>query len=57
VPCCLDSEGVINLGNAFIQDLGEILNSPRAQAIAEGFRNHKAAEDLCRRCPYAQKFK
>lgn len=57
VPCCLDSEGVINLGNAFTQDLGEILNSPRAQAIAEGFRNHKAAEDLCRRCPYARKFK
>ena len=57
VPCCLDSEGVINLGNAFTQDLGEILNSQRAQAIAEGFRNHKAAEDLCRRCPYAQKFK
>lgn len=57
VPCCLDSEGVINLGNVFTQNLGEILESPRAQAIAEGFRNHKAVEDLCRRCPFAQKFK
>jgi len=57
VPCCLDSEGVINLGNIFDQSLSDILNSPRAKAIAEGFRNHKAAEDLCRRCPYARKFK
>ena len=57
VPCCLDSEGVINLGNVFTQNLGEILNSPRAMAIAEGFRNHKAVEDLCRRCPFAEKFK
>ena len=57
VPCCLDSEGVIALGNVFFQSLTEILESPRAKAIAEGFRNHKAAEDLCRRCPYAQKFK
>ena len=57
VPCCLDSEGVINLGNLFTQNLGEILESPRASAIAEGFRNHKAVEDLCRRCPFAEKFK
>ena len=57
VPCCLDSEGVINLGNVFSQPLTEILESPRAKAIAEGFRNHKAVEDLCRRCPFAEKFK
>ena len=57
VPCCLDSEGVINLGNLFTQNLGEILDCPRASAIAEGFRNHKAVEELCRRCPFAEKFK
>jgi MoaA/NifB/PqqE/SkfB family radical SAM enzyme len=56
VPCCLDSDGVINLGNAFFQPLEEILASPRAQAIREGFRQRHAAEDLCRRCPYARKF-
>jgi len=56
VPCCLDSEGVIALGNAFSADLDRILNSPRAKNIAEGFRNRKATEDLCRRCPYARRF-
>ena len=57
VPCCLDSDGVIALGNVFSQALEEILNSPRAQAIRQGFRQHKAAEELCRRCPYARRFK
>ena len=56
VPCCLDSDGVIALGNAFSDDLGEILRSPRAEAIKEGFRCGKASEDLCRRCGYAQRF-
>ena len=56
VPCCLDSDGVIDLGNVFRQELTEILNSPRAKAMAEGFRRRKAPEDLCRRCSYARKF-
>ncbi len=56
VPCCLDSEGVIALGNLFTQALSQILQSPRATAIREGFRCRKATEDLCRRCGYARKF-
>ncbi len=56
VPCCLDSDGVIDLGNVFTQELSQILSSPRAMAIAEGFRNRKAPEELCRRCGYARKF-
>ena len=56
VPCCLDSEGVINLGNIFEQDIEQILLSPRAEAMAEGFRCRKATEDLCRRCGYATRF-
>ena len=55
VPCCLDSDGVINLGNVFSQPLQEILSSRRAQRIAEGLRNKKAVEALCRRCPYAHR--
>ena len=27
VPCCLDSEGVINLGNIFNDDIDAVLNS------------------------------
>jgi len=56
VPCCMDSEGVISLGNLFETELAEILSSPRARTIAEGFRCHRAAEELCRRCGYAKRF-
>lgn len=56
VPCCMDSDGVIALGNVFEQSLSEILSSPRAQAITQGFAHRRAAEDLCRRCSYAQRF-
>ena len=57
VPCCLDSDGVIALGNVFNEELSDILSSPRAKSIAEGFRRRCAVEDLCRRCGYARKFK
>ena len=56
VPCCLDHEGDIALGNLFRQDMDEILNSPRAKAIYEGFSQRKATEELCRRCGYARRF-
>ncbi len=56
VPCCLDSDGVIALGNAFSGDLDEILGSERANAIVEGFKCGKASEELCKRCGYAQRF-
>ena len=53
VPCCLDSAGAIKLGNLFEQSLDEVLASPRARAIYDGFTKHKAVEPLCRRCGYA----
>lgn len=56
VPCCLDSEGVIALGNIFEEDIDDILSSPRAMAMVKGFNCRKATEDLCRRCAYAQRF-
>lgn len=56
VPCCLDHEGDIALGNLFHQDLEEILASPRAKAIYDGFSRRTATEELCRRCGYARRF-
>lgn len=56
VPCCLDSEGVIALGNLFRESLSEILMSSRAAAMREGFSCRRASEELCRRCGYAQRF-
>lgn len=56
VPCCLDHEGDIPLGNLHRQSMEEILNSPRAKAICQGFSGGKAAEELCRKCGYARRF-
>ena len=54
VPCCLDHEGDIALGNLFEQELEEILASPRAQAVCRGFQQGTASEALCRRCGFAR---
>lgn len=56
IPCCLDGEGVISLGNIKESSFEEILNSSRAKAIYEGFSNRRAAEELCRKCGYRKKF-
>ena len=56
VPCCLDSDGVINLGNIFNEDISDILNSERSVNIVNGFKCGRASEELCRRCGYAQRF-
>ena len=56
VPCCLDSDGNIPLGNVHTQPLTEILSSPRAKALYEGFSCRRPTEALCRRCGYAQRY-
>lgn len=56
VPCCLDHEGDIPLGNLFVQSMEDILATPRAKAIYEGFSNRTIVETLCRRCGYARRF-
>ena len=56
VPCCLDSEGRLALGNLHRQELAEILASPRATAMATGFSRRQPSEELCRRCGYAARF-
>lgn len=56
VPCCLDGEGLIPLGNLLREELGDILASPRATAMREGFARRQPSEELCRRCGYARRF-
>lgn len=56
VPCCLDHEGDLSLGNLFEDDLDTILNTSRAKAIYDGFTDRTAAEELCRKCGYARRF-
>ena len=56
VPCCLDGEGELALGNLFRQELEDILRGERAAAIQAGFDARRPAEELCRRCGYAERF-
>lgn len=56
VPCCLDHDGDLALGNLFDETLENILKSPRAQAIYNGFSQRSAVEPLCRKCGYARRF-
>lgn len=57
VPCCLDKEGTISLGNIATEPALTILASPRAQNLLSGFRKGKLVEELCRRCQYIERFK
>lgn len=52
VPCCLDSEGIINLGNIYNDDLCDIINSVLFQEIKSGFLKNKKVCDLCRKCSF-----
>ncbi len=52
VPCCLDAEGIINLGNIYKTKLEEILNSERTMNIINAFKNNKKFENLCKHCSF-----
>lgn len=56
VPCCLDGEGRIPLGNLLTQPLDEILAAEPARSIADGFARQKRIHPLCRRCGYSERF-
>lgn len=56
VPCCLDCDGVMELGDLHCQSLDEIINSRRALAIRQGFKENKAVEELCQKCSYKKRF-
>lgn len=56
VPCCLDGEGVINLGNVHEKSFTEIVEGERANNIVAGFSRREAVEELCRKCGFRQKF-
>ena len=56
VPCCLDNDGTIKLGNIFKSNLNSILTSKVAQGIYEGFSERKVCHPLCLKCEYRNKF-
>ncbi len=56
VPCCLDGDGIISLGNIFTSEWDEIMASPRARGLYDGFSRRLAVEPLCQRCGFRTRF-
>jgi len=56
VPCCLDKEAAIPLGNVLLQNFEEILNSQKLIKMRDGFKNHVLTEELCKKCSYIKRF-
>ncbi len=56
VPCCLDGEGIINLGNVKQTQFSELLENERIKNIVNGFSRNVAVEELCRKCGYRKRF-
>jgi radical SAM protein with 4Fe4S-binding SPASM domain len=52
IPCCLDSAGVINLGNVYKQDLNDIIGSDLFKEMKQGFLNNKKIHELCKKCNF-----
>lgn len=55
VPCCLDTLGIINLGNIFKEKIDEILNKKTVIKMIEGFKNNKKEMELCKHCNFLER--
>jgi len=56
VPCCLDSFGIIDLGNLHTKLLNNILFSKKSLDIVNGFKENIAVEELCQKCTFKNRF-
>ena len=56
VACCLDHSGQITLGHIADQSLTEILESPAAKSLREGFEKHELRHPLCQSCTFCKRF-
>jgi radical SAM protein with 4Fe4S-binding SPASM domain len=52
IPCCLDSAGIVNLGNIYKQDLNDIIGSDLFKEMKQGFLDNKKVHELCRKCNF-----
>ena len=52
VPCCLDADAVMKLGNIFVEELDTILKTEKAKRIRTGFTNNAITEKLCQSCGF-----
>ena len=55
VPCCLDNNGDIPLGNIFKETIEEILSKPKSIEIKKNFENSIITCKLCKTCGFLKK--
>ncbi|CAA6816575.1 MAG: Radical SAM protein [uncultured Sulfurovum sp.] len=56
IPCCLDNDAVMKLGNVKEQSLKEIVYGKRATDMIEGFKVGQCSEEMCLKCSYKDRF-
>jgi radical SAM protein with 4Fe4S-binding SPASM domain len=56
VPCCLDKEADVVLGDLTAETFQQVLQSNAYVSIKEGFEKNELRADLCRRCSFRQRF-
>lgn len=52
IPCCLDSLGIINLGNIYEDEIDDIFNKKIVKDMQSGFKNNQKCHELCRHCNF-----
>ena len=55
VPCCLDSNGIINLGNIRKEPLQEIEKKERYINVKKSLQDRKPIEKLCQSCTFKER--
>lgn len=55
VPCCLDNNGDIPLGNILEETLENIINNPKSIEIKRNFENHIVTCKLCKTCGFLKR--
>ena len=56
VPCCLDANGEIKLGNIFEDSLDDVLNGDIYKSLLKSFKDNKALHPLCKSCNFKNRF-
>lgn len=55
IPCCLDSDGIINLGNIYNETLEAIQSKERYKKLKKSFQDRKPSEKLCQSCTFKER--
>lgn len=55
-PCCLDSDGLLSIGNIFEESLNDCINKPKFTNLVNGFKKRHCVETLCQKCTYRLRF-